>query len=560
MACYSALVEAAQVGDITKLHANLSAAGEGTGYEETALMHAARYGHTECVQALLEREACMQRSGGMTALMLSAKFGFTDCVALLLRAEAGISTNNGTTALMIAVTTGNLQCVELLLPEAGRQDGLFKCSALMHAARYGYQPIVEALLPYERGLRDNAGRGADWYAKFDAIDPSTRMHIQNGHDHIYNYLLKEDADEYAPIRAFSPTKEFALLRFYIYTDRLAEVEHLASCGHHCDSDGKTALMYAAELGRLKLVTHLISSGLNRQDKRGWTALSYAVHSGHVNVARMLLPEAQLLNLAGESVLDIALSSAGTRQQKGNRRRFLTLLRYHIATIQQNKEVRNTTGNISLENASKASEVQPPHPHTSFKRTRCVIPNVSKGIPRDIDELTTRIEKSLQTSTQQSLEMLEEQIKQAQDSLTAKRLHTEVLKRRIDDLNREGRNIDQRLEALTSDLHAIESRTALLNSKLRIVPIMHNFAGYTKDELELLETNLFASLQAVMQESDLIQLRLCVVCLAQSRSIIFDPCSHLCVCQECAESLIGRQCPLCRTPIHGTLRVNLQVVS
>lgn len=556
MACYSALVEAAQAGDVVMLNANLSAAGQVEGYEETALMHAARHGHTDCVRALLEREACMQRSGGMTALMLSAMFGFTDCIALLLSAEAGFSTDDGTTALKIAVTTGNLQCVELLLSEAGKQDGVAKRSALMYAARYGYQNIVEVLIPYERGLRDAVGRGASWYARFNAIDPSTKTHVHNGHEHIYNYLLKEDTDDYALRRPLPPTKEFTLLHFYIYTGRLAGVDNLASFGHHCDSNGKTALMYAAELGKLKLVTSLLSSGLYRQDKRGWTALSYAVHSGHVNVARMLLAEAHLLTLAGESVLDIALSSAGTRQQRRGRRRLLVLLRHHFATIQPRKDISNSTKNIILKKASKPLETQPSNLHMPLEQTKSVIPSVSKAMSTSFYKLTAQLEKSLQISTQQSIEMLEEQIKRTRSSLAAEKALSEALRRRLNDLNRQGKDIDQRLEALTSDLHAIEGRTSLLASKLRIIPIMHDFEGYTRDELELLETNLFASLQAVTLEAEIVQLRSCVVCLTQSRSVVFDPCSHLCVCQACADSLLGRQCPLCRVQIHGALKVDL----
>lgn len=46
-------------------------------------------------------------------------------------------------------------------------------------------------------------------------------------------------------------------------------------------------------------------------------------------------------------------------------------------------------------------------------------------------------------------------------------------------------------------------------------------------------------------------RMCKVCMDNQVSIVFVPCGHLVVCLECAPSLT--QCPICRTPIRGTVR-------
>jgi Zinc finger, C3HC4 type (RING finger) len=48
--------------------------------------------------------------------------------------------------------------------------------------------------------------------------------------------------------------------------------------------------------------------------------------------------------------------------------------------------------------------------------------------------------------------------------------------------------------------------------------------------------------------------LCVVCMEEKVSILILPCAHLCVCPECAGS-VG-QCPLCRKPFKGYVRVFL----
>ncbi|XP_021501550.1 baculoviral IAP repeat-containing protein 2 isoform X4 [Meriones unguiculatus] len=49
-------------------------------------------------------------------------------------------------------------------------------------------------------------------------------------------------------------------------------------------------------------------------------------------------------------------------------------------------------------------------------------------------------------------------------------------------------------------------------------------------------------------------RTCKVCMDREVSIVFIPCGHLVVCQECAPSL--RKCPICRGTIKGTVRTFL----
>ena len=53
-------------------------------------MVAARYGKTECVRILAEKEAGMQDGGNMTALMFAAENGYFGCMKFLLGEEAGM--------------------------------------------------------------------------------------------------------------------------------------------------------------------------------------------------------------------------------------------------------------------------------------------------------------------------------------------------------------------------------------------------------------------------------------------------------------------------------------
>ena len=46
--------------------------------------------------------------------------------------------------------------------------------------------------------------------------------------------------------------------------------------------------------------------------------------------------------------------------------------------------------------------------------------------------------------------------------------------------------------------------------------------------------------------------LCSVCLDAKRAVMFEPCRHVCVCEECAELL--DRCPLCRNVCTGKVKL------
>jgi hypothetical protein len=48
--------------------------------------------------------------------------------------------------------------------------------------------------------------------------------------------------------------------------------------------------------------------------------------------------------------------------------------------------------------------------------------------------------------------------------------------------------------------------------------------------------------------------LCVVCLATRKSVMLEPCRHLCLCETCAaDTRLGPRCPLCLTPYRSKRR-------
>ena len=52
---------------------------------------------------------------------------------------------------------------------------------------------------------------------------------------------------------------------------------------------------------------------------------------------------------------------------------------------------------------------------------------------------------------------------------------------------------------------------------------------------------------------------CAVCLNNARTKMFRPCGHMCVCDDCCESLLAMQspqCPMCRQYVTEAFKVFL----
>lgn len=127
---------------------------------DTALMLAARHGHTEVAAQLLVRQADVNQRNrtGMTALMWAARFGHTMTVATLL--EHGAETNHqedkkgGYSALMWTAKQSDVATMnELLLSQAADPDlqardvscgGVQQCAGggLCFEVQYNVTPLL----------------------------------------------------------------------------------------------------------------------------------------------------------------------------------------------------------------------------------------------------------------------------------------------------------------------------------------------------------------------------------------------------------------------------------
>lgn len=181
------LMLAAEKGDVDQLTEHMNDIGKAD-WQGTALIKAARRGHTKCVSILLSElgiqsrrgwtalqdaaysghkacipllmiEACIQRPDGHTALMGAARNGYHDCVKLLRNREMRMTTTSGRTALMYAAENNHPQCVKLLLDEVGIQD-ISGNTALIYAALKGNIDCVVILSMYEAILSNSDGETA----------------------------------------------------------------------------------------------------------------------------------------------------------------------------------------------------------------------------------------------------------------------------------------------------------------------------------------------------------------------------------------------------------------
>ncbi|EFO61201.1 Protein 21.1 [Giardia lamblia P15] len=250
----------AAVGDTEQVKNYLDEAGRRAGFDYTALIYAARNGHTDCVKLLAEIEAGGTTTTGRTALFWALLNGYDDCAEILYSKEHEICDNKKQTPLMAAATGGSVLFVSKMV-----DTGLFTDSvdlngetALMKAADANKPECVEILMLKTNNLRKTTDKG------------------------------------------------MTALMFAAATDATECIKKLipAEAGMR-DARGSTALMYAASNGKLEAVRMLLEheGGLLAND--GVTALFLAGIQGHLECVKLLyLREYPVLvrnnfNLVGE---------------------------------------------------------------------------------------------------------------------------------------------------------------------------------------------------------------------------------------------------------------------
>ncbi|XP_049479401.1 baculoviral IAP repeat-containing protein 3-like isoform X2 [Panthera uncia] len=96
-------------------------------------------------------------------------------------------------------------------------------------------------------------------------------------------------------------------------------------------------------------------------------------------------------------------------------------------------------------------------------------------------------------------------------------------------------------------------TVFKNCLLEMDPVLYE-RFFVQQDLKYVPTEDGSDLPVEEQLRRLQEERTCKVCLDREVSVVFIPCGHLVVCQDCAPPL--RKCPICRGPIKGTVRTFL----
>ncbi|KAL9076029.1 MAG: hypothetical protein Q9157_003808 [Trypethelium eluteriae] len=260
----------------------------------TPLVAAADSGYVKCVRALLEKGAnpnIQGPSGIDTPLRYAAFRGYSDICHLLL--ESGADPNSPPIQPPIIVELATFECslsaseraeMITLLTQSGAlvdsKDGHGE-TALHSAVRNGNDLLVKCLV--ENGADVNCSTHRGWTPLCLAVD--------NRNEDLVELLLSRGAEVNC-----EASSDYTL--FIAAQDDSSILRLLLEKGADpdtCTNAGLTPLMSAARNSCVHAVRMLLEHNAtldlevsrNDQDNPGWTAMSFAVESGHVDIVRLL---------------------------------------------------------------------------------------------------------------------------------------------------------------------------------------------------------------------------------------------------------------------------------
>jgi ankyrin repeat protein len=257
----------------------------------TALILAIEHHHEKIIDVLLKNETTnlslpYKRYNGNTPLHVAAQMGHFETIKKLLDTKQITIDNvsdDGSTPLLEAAKAGHDKIVEILLEHKANinaQDAIGN-TPLLEAAKAGHDKIVEILLEHKANINAQ-----------DAIGKTALLFAVERHDEkMIDLLLNNKAN---PIcyknLGNTPLLSLAARKGHIDTvKKLLDTKQIDI--HAVSSDCKrTALLEAAIAGEAAMVRFLIEykADINAQDRRGSTALLFAIWLNHEQVIDVLL--------------------------------------------------------------------------------------------------------------------------------------------------------------------------------------------------------------------------------------------------------------------------------
>lgn len=270
----TALIDAAQRGDINGVMQHIDQACMQTESGRTALMSAATNNHVACVKVLVSKEARLQNTDGWTALIYAVMDNYIECAKLLL-VETRLTIRNrwdqfglGTTALMVAATYGYEELVSLLIPYEARMIDSYDSTALMCAVRDGNIKCAELLANIEYGIKGAYGMTALMTAAM--YDRPTAIQFLRNNE---RFILNEDG--WTALMYATYSNNVDCVRLLLCEAGIQTISEWGSYGA-----GTTALMIAASRGLTHIVYLLKPYEQGLEDSDGHTASWHAQYNAY----------------------------------------------------------------------------------------------------------------------------------------------------------------------------------------------------------------------------------------------------------------------------------------
>lgn len=283
----SLLLTAIQNNNITEVERLLQSGSKITETDDDGdgvLQYAALYASPECMKLLLEKGADVHAKNklGETALITSANN--IDKLRLLIQHGADVNavTNRRNTTLLAAcVGNGQREIIQLLLdkgadPKATNDRGE---TTLMHIALYGDTSIAAQLVKL----------GVDINQRASNKETALFMSSRTANNEMVRWLLKNGAD--ANMLDMYEAKPLAYAIVVCDLPTVTEMARQTKEINKPDIDGMTLLMWAAysEEDRPEVIQVLLKNKASTKikDKKGDTALSWALKKGNTKTAELL---------------------------------------------------------------------------------------------------------------------------------------------------------------------------------------------------------------------------------------------------------------------------------
>lgn len=224
---------------------------------------------------------------GETLLMWAAERGESDLCRALIDAGARVDDQShaGRTALYSAASHGMASPCKLLRTRGAKAAArTFKDNPLLAAAKNNFEAVCIELLPYAGTLLNQANS--------QGFTPLLYA-IHNSNERLVRSFIELGAQVNQVTRKHKTTLMLALQQIAQKKASLGILRTLLAASvdvNAVDSEGKTALMYAADEGLAEAAVLLLNHGalIHMTDKQGKTAFHYAARTSRHHVIQILL--------------------------------------------------------------------------------------------------------------------------------------------------------------------------------------------------------------------------------------------------------------------------------